>query len=513
MQRTDVLIIGAGPTGLVLALWLTKAGIKVRIIDKAENAGTTSRAIVIHARNLEFYHQLGVDSIAVEKGIEIKGANLWVRGKKAAHIPFTELHASISPYQYMLGFPQDQQEEMLEKQLANLGVAVERSTELVSFEQSPTGVRAQLKKTNGEKELCEATYLAGCDGAHSAVRQQLCTGFPGGTYQETFYVADLCSKGEFHNGEVNIALDAADFLAIFPLKGTGSMRLVGTIRPEAINKEPLEWKDVSEGIIKRLKIDVEEVKWFSTYRVHHRVAAYFRKGNVFLLGDAGHIHSPVGGQGMNTGIGDAVNLAWKIGAVINDKAPVAMLDTYEPERMAFARQLVATTDRAFTFVSARGFFATQIRIHVVPLLLPLLFKFAAVRRLLFRTVSQTAINYRQSSLSSGSAGEVKGGDRLPWVPMNGGSDNFAGLTTLKWQVHVYGEVPASIQTFCNERNVKLHVFSWNISAKTAGLKKNAVYVIRPDGHIGIAAPDANLVKITAYFDKWSIGVLAPVKSK
>jgi 2-polyprenyl-6-methoxyphenol hydroxylase-like FAD-dependent oxidoreductase len=505
MQKTEVLIIGAGPTGLVLALWLTKAGVKVRIVDKAAKPGTTSRAIVIHARNLEFYQQLGIAHIAVEKGVEIKAGNLWVRGKKAGRVPLSDLKVKISPYQFLLGFPQDQQEEMLENELAKLGVKVERSTELISFKQLEGGIRAELKNSGGTTGQCDATYLAGCDGARSNIREQLGVGFPGGTYAETFYVADLKAKGLIEQGEVNIALDDADFLAIFPLQGSDSIRLVGTIRPEAMNNKELKWEDVSEGIIRRLKIEVEKVNWFSTYRVHHRVASHFRSENVFLAGDAGHIHSPVGGQGMNTGIGDAVNLAWKLAAVIKDKAPAAILDTFEPERISFARRLVATTDSAFTFVSSRGPFAAWIRMHLAPLLLPVLFRFEPVRRFMFLNLSQTAINYRHSDLSVGTAGKIKGGDRLPWVMNHDGSDNFTCLNIMKWQVHIYGDNSPSIQELCDKREIKLHVFEWSEAAKDAGLKKNATYILRPDGYVGMNEPDSDVPKIIAYFDKWNVG--------
>ena len=196
-----------------------------------------------------------------------------------------------------------------------------------------------------------------------------------------------------------------------------------------------------------MRIDVERVNWFSTYHVHHRVADHFRKGRAFLLGDAAHIHSPVGGQGMNTGIGDAMNLAWKLAAVLHGRADASLLDSYEPERIAFARRLVATTDRAFTGVTSPGAIARRVRLHIVPLLLPLLFGFTAVRRLMFRTVSQTAVNYRASRLSEGRAGAVHGGDRLPWVKPtdDGAKDNFAPLTSLDWQVHVYGDASPEIR--------------------------------------------------------------------
>ena len=505
MQKTEVLIIGAGPTGLVLALWLAKIGVKARIIDKADKPGTTSRALVIHARSLEFYHQMGFAETAIKRGIEIKGANIWTGGKQTGHIAFSDLKENITPYQFMFGLPQDEEEQMLEQQLAAMGVSVDRSTELISFEQTETGIQAQLTKANGEQDTCEATYLAGCDGAHSAVRRLLGVKLPGGTYDETFYVADIKSKGRFVQGEVNIALDEADFLAIFPLK-PGEIRLVGTIREDALNKKQLEWEDVSESIIKRLKLEIEEVKWFSTYRVHHRVATHFRKGNVFLLGDASHIHSPVGGQGMNTGIGDAVNLAWKMGEVINGKAPDAILDTYEQERMRFAKRLVATTDKAFEFISARSSFATWVRIHIVPYLVPWLMGFVQMRRFLFRTMSQTSISYLNSLLSEGSVGELKAGERLPWVELEGGTDNFESLTTMKWQVHVYGTASKALQELCNKRSINLNVFYWNKTADEAGLKEDAIYGVRPDGYIGIACHANETQKMESYFEKWRIGV-------
>jgi len=142
MQKTEVLIIGAGPTGLVLALWLAKIGVKARIIDKADKPGTTSRALVIHARSLEFYHQMGFAETAIKRGIEIKGANIWTGGKQTGHIAFSDLKENITPYQFMFGLPQDEEEQMLEQQLAAMGVSVDRSTELISFEQTETGIQA-----------------------------------------------------------------------------------------------------------------------------------------------------------------------------------------------------------------------------------------------------------------------------------------------------------------------------------------------------------------------------------
>jgi hypothetical protein len=249
------------------------------------------------------------------------------------------------------------------------------------------------------------------------------------------------------------------------------------------------------------------VNWFSTYRVHHRVADRFREGRAFLLGDAAHIHSPVGGQGMNTGIGDAVNLAWKIADVVHGRAESSLLDSYGQERIAFARRLVATTDQAFKGVTSDGAIARRVRLNIVPAIAPALFSFRATRRFMFRTISQTAIRYRGSSLSDGRAGDVHGGDQLPWVPASANVlDNFTPLTSLAWQVHVYGEASPGTQAACDERNLPLHLFPWHPEMGRAGLRRHAVYLVRPDGYVGLADADGSGAAITSYLDARKINL-------
>jgi 2-polyprenyl-6-methoxyphenol hydroxylase-like FAD-dependent oxidoreductase len=485
---TQVLIVGAGPTGLVLALWLTRLGVRVRIVDKTAEPGTTSRALAVQARTLEFYSQIGLADTVVERGRKTIAANLWVAGKRAAHAVLGEMGKGLSPFPYALIFPQDEHERLLVERLSQAGVQVERRTELIKFEDAAGRVLAHLKRPDGEQETCEAAYIAGCDGAHSTVREALQIGFPGGVYEHLFYVADVEASGASVNGELNIALDKTDFLVVFPLKGEGRARLIGTVREEAAHqRDELSWNDVSTRVLEWMPMDVERVNWFSTYRVHHREAGHFCVGRAFLLGDAAHIHSPVGGQGMNTGIGDAVNLAWKLAAVLHGHAEASLLDTYEPERIAFARRLVATTDRAFTAVTSSGALARLIRLHIVPLLLAPIYRSTAARRLMFRTVSQTAVNYRESSLSEGRAGAVHGGDRLPWVKSAlNGSDNFAVLSSLAWQVHIYGEANSEIRRLSEERGLPLHVFPWGPEVGRTGLRRNAVYLLRPDGYVALA---------------------------
>jgi len=495
-----VLIVGAGPTGLVLALWLTKLGVSVRIIDKAAEPGTTSRAVAVQARTLELYRQVDFADAVVDAGVKVAGATLWARSSKVAHISLERMGQGLSPFPFALTCPQDVHERLLIDRLDALGVRVERQTSLVRFEQHADSVRAVLETPNGSEDVCEATYVAGCDGAHSTVREMLASGFPGGTYSGLFYVADVNASGAAVDGDIHVDLEEADFLAVFPLKGAGSLRLIGPItsEPDVEHREP-NVDDVTRRATENMKLVISRVNWFSTYRVHHRVATRFRDGRAFLLGDAAHVHSPVGGQGMNTGIGDAVNLAWKLAAVLRGGAGADLLATYETERIGFARRLVATTDRAFTVVTKQGPVARRVRTRLVPLIAPPIFRLASVRRFLFHTVSQIGVNYRDSPLSVGTAGGVQGGDRLPWVQIEPAKDNHGPLASLTWQVHVYGEAQRGVTEACAKLELPLHQFAWRAEMRRAGLRRGALYLVRPDGYVALADPDAIPGRLREYF--------------
>ncbi|HET6630305.1 MAG TPA: FAD-dependent monooxygenase [Woeseiaceae bacterium] len=510
MQKPFVLIAGAGPTGLALALWLTRLGARVRIVDKTAEPGTTSRALAVQARTLELYRQLGIAGGLVGGGIRIAGVNLWVKGKQAARLPLGRIGEGMSPYPFALVFPQDAHERLLVECLEAAGLAVERRTELVRVERSGHEVSATLRRPDGSEETCEPAYLAGCDGAASFVREALGIGFPGGTYEGLFYVADVEASGPVADDELHVDFDDADFLLVFPLRGQRRLRLVGFVRAapgrnvlDKAGREPdeLTFADVSDRAIRHLQLEDIEVHWFSTYHVHHRVAHRFRDGRVFLLGDAAHIHSPVGGQGMNTGIGDAVNLAWKLAAALQDRAAERLLDSYEPERIAFAERLVATTDRAFTVVTRQGWLARLVRTRVVPAVLPVLFRLPAARKFIFRTVSQLGVNYRDSMLSVGAAGRVRGGDRLPWVRIDPATDNFAPLAAIAWQVHVYGEAQGRVADACRALGLPLRQFSWGTEMQRAGLRRGALYLVRPDGYVALADPEADPLRLRRYVEE------------
>jgi FAD binding domain len=268
-------------------------------------------------------------------------------------------------------------------------------------------------------------------------------------------------------------------------------------------KKTLTWEDVDRRPIDRIGLEIDRLSWFSTYRVHHRVADRFRRGGVFLLGDAGHIHSPVGGQGMNTGLGDAMNLAWKLAAVIGGRAKEDLLDTYEPERIAFARRLVATTDRVFKAASSDGPIAEWARTQLLPRLLPRAIGTRLGKHLLFDSLSQIGIEYRDSAWSEGRAGSIHAGDRLPWVaPLrDGDADNFTPLASVDWQAHVYGPSPPDLFAACNAHRIALHGFPFDDAAKKASLEKGTAYLVRPDGYIGAIVSGASASRdLARYLD-------------
>lgn len=503
-DSTHILIAGAGPTGLALALFLAKQGVKPRLIDKASGPGQASRAMVVQARTLEFYRQLGFADEVVRRGIEMEAGHLWEGGQEVAVFPLGEIGQGLSPYPFALSFPQDDHERLLNEQLAAVGLAVEWETELVGFHDDGDSVRVTLRK-NGAEEDSTVAYLCGCDGAHSVVRQTLAVGFPGGTYEQSFFVADVeAESGGAPEHGFKMCVGAKALCLAFPIRRTGMNRLIGAVPEELAGRDNLTFEDIRPHAERLVGVRVGAVNWFSTYRVHHRVAERFRVGRAFLSGDAGHIHSPAGGQGMNTGIGDAVNLAWKLAAVLQRRADASLLDTYETERLTFAHSLVATTDKLFQLVTGSGMGRQLFREALLPHLAPFLLGFSAIRRGAFRLVSQVRIHYPDSALSQGTAGDVHGGDRLPWVSFPDGADNFAPLTSVDWQIHLYGEAQQTLRDAARETTMALHEFAWTEKMAEAGLKRDALYLIRPDGYVALADAGQDVDKLRASLAKFQI---------
>jgi 2-polyprenyl-6-methoxyphenol hydroxylase-like FAD-dependent oxidoreductase len=500
-MTAPILIVGAGPTGLVLALFLKRHGVAFRIVDRARGPGEQSRALVVQARTLEFYRQLGLADRAVAAGTVIEAVRMREAGSEVARVPLAGIGCDMSPYPFILCLPQDEHERLLVEALAAEGVAVEWNTRATALSQDADGVAVTLAGPGGEARATFA-WVAGCDGARSAVREAFGVAMAGGTYERLYYVADVRPRAPMAP-ELVLGLDRGAFALTLPARKGQNQRLIGFV-PEGREADP-GFEDVRQSAERLLGVEVAEVNWFSTYRVHHRVAATFRVGRCFLLGDAGHLHSPVGGQGMNTGIGDAVNLSWKLAQVVCGPAPERLLDTYETERIGFARALVATTDRVFQAVADTGLIGNVVRGFVMPTLFPAVTSLESGRHAAFRLLSQLGIAYPKSALSEGAAGRLAGGDRLPWLAE---ADNFAPLASLEWQLHLFGDPPEDFAATAKSLNLPIHRFAWSEAAKTASFEAGAAYLVRPDGYLALVTRRADGAALRAYVERWGLSFTA-----
>lgn len=510
-DKTEVLVVGAGPSGLVLALWLTRQGVRVRIIDQSEIIPSTSRALAIHARTVELYRQLDLADTLLESGFSMRHTNVWSEGVHRSRIAIGDGGKDLTPYPFIHVCSQDRHEKLLEEKLNAMGVDVERRRELVDCRPHESGVTARWKVLDSDEdkeEVIEAAFVAGCDGSHSTVRHSCGIDFAGEMYKQQFFVADIKGSGPTINGEANLAICQSEITLTFPFDNGHSIRLTGAVDDEAMAKQEeaeLTLDDVAGRTIQTMNLQVEQLNWLTVYRIHHRVAEVFRKDRVFLVGDAAHIHSPVGGQGMNTGIGDAINLAWKLATVLRGHATMAFLDSYQAERQAFAQTLVQTTDRSFNAIAAKSYLSGFVRSWFVPYIVPILARLHMVRSRAFSGMSQILLNYRDGPLSAGfSAGSVQGGDRVPWAPVDG-CDNHDSLREITWQVHVYGSNASdALADWCRATHIPLHVFPWHPKYQDVGLAQDAAYLIRPDSYIAVV--ELNSPGFEGYFKSVGINI-------
>ncbi|MDB5100591.1 MAG: hypothetical protein JWM80_5012 [Cyanobacteria bacterium RYN_339] len=503
-MEARVLVVGAGPTGLMLAGWLARLGVPALVVDKKDGPSRETRALGVQARTMETYDMLGLGAEALAGGVPARGFNMWVHHRHVGRLQFADMAADVSPHPYMFIFGQDKNEAMLLAHLRAHGGDVQWRTELVGLTQDDQGVAVTLKGPDGVLRVENVAWVCGCDGASSGVRHAVGVGFPGGTYEHRFFVADVGASGGLKPHEVNLCLDEARFGAFFPMPGEGRWRVVGMLEQHLLDRQDLTFEDVRGDVEAHFPAKVTEVTWFSTYNVHHRVAEHFRVGRVFLLGDAGHIHSPAGGQGMNTGLMDATNLGWKLAMVCHGTTDDRLVWSYAPEREPFARQLVETTDRAFSLVTSDNGLARFVRTGLAPGLFPILTAIPAVRAEIFGVISQTRVNYRRGPISKGALEGVQPGDRLPWVRFTDDYTNYDGLKDLAPRVHVYGELPAGLEDWVlGHPGLAIQKHPFTPEAARKGLRLNAVYLVRPDGYVGYAALRFSASELDAYLrDAW-----------
>ncbi len=504
-MKTDVIIIGAGPTGLSLASQLIRYGVDFIILDEKETTTPFSKAIGVQARTLEIYEQIDLAEKLIEQGAIAEKARLVESGEVRGEVDLSNVGGGMSPYPFLLLVEQGKHEKILYDHLKSHENKVWWQTRLESFTQDVESVTANYRNDDGETGTIEAKFLVGCDGAKSLVRHTLGLEFEGSTFERLFYVADVQIDWQFSHDALMLFLMKNSLLAFFPMVGENRYRIVGTF-PEEFAKDEgdILYEEIEKRVIEdtQLNLDISHVNWFSVYKVHSRRVSKFSLGRCFLAGDSAHVHTPAGAQGMNTGIQDAYNLAWKMALVLLGKSDVKLLETYNEERLANAKKLLQTTDRLFDFGASEEPITAFFRLHVFPYIVGFALKFDAVKELIFPIISQIGINYRHSSLSETDGNfAVKAGDRMPYFTIEGASV-YEKLKEPKFHLLTFFDgknKPPNFAEILPDELFNFHEFSLypNIS-EIFGANRSFIVLLRPDNYIGFICEEASVEKSKKY---------------
>nr|WP_281257732.1 FAD-dependent monooxygenase [Asanoa hainanensis] len=509
-------MVGGGPTGLAMAALLIAQGARPRIVDRNFDRARESRALAIQPRTLEVLAGLGVSDELVRQGNP--NVRLLIHaGRRTVPLPMFDLGFADTRYPFLLFLSQAHTEQVLIDHLRAHGVEVERGVELTSLTQDTASTTGTLRHRDSAIEHLEVPYVVGCDGARSTVRELAGIAFEGSSYPQTFVLADLDADG-LDAGIAHVFVSARGMLFFFPLVSPAAWRVLA-MRPRAESAAPgatVTLNDVQELANQYTDgaVHLRDPVWMTNFRLHHRAASRYRAERIFLAGDAAHIHSPAGAQGMNTGIQDAANLAWKLAYALSGQAPDRILDSYGTERAPVGRTVLRMSDRAFTIATSTNPLVRFARARVAPTMLPLAAKISRGRGAIFRTVSQLNISYPHSPLStSGPAGSSRcaaAGDRLPDAPLASGStpSTLHGLTAAPgWHLLLCG---AGWPAEPSPPRLSVHRLDRPTAAALDRLRVHepTAILVRPDGHIGYrGGTDINALR--AYLDQWLPGTRLP----
>ncbi len=548
---TDVLVIGAGPTGLTLASELLRHGVRCRVIDRLAEPVVYSKAAIVHARTMEVFDAMGVVAAILPHTKAVHGMNAFSEGKRVMHVAFDDLD---SPYPHVWGMSQRDTEAVLARHVARITEGfsdrgIERGVELQSFVQGDDGVRAKVTSPDGESEI-HARYLVGADGSHSRVRHALDIPFEGAAYEERIIQADLRVSWPIamHDDEISAFLHPDGPLACFPLFTDGRYRLIAFMPPGDDREPTLElFQQIAEE--RSMKgVKVSDPAWMVPFSIHCRMVPRYRDRRVFLAGDAAHIHSPAGGQGMNTGIQDAFNLAWKLALVVRAAARPDLLDSYDAERRPIARATLDATDAA----TKRGAAAVRLRHPLAIGLRNQLMSFVSsvelVREKMTQTLSMLGLGYPESPIvrqdrPSAWSANVAGGDGehpslVDWAAFGDGPAPGARVARLfeqrrspKHSLLLFDGAGATAAGYDNldriarrvrtryGQNVDVAVvlpggrkpsgFAWDGAIlddgdgtlhQYFGARSECLYLVRPDGYVGYRSQPADEGKLLAYLE-------------
>jgi 2-polyprenyl-6-methoxyphenol hydroxylase-like FAD-dependent oxidoreductase len=545
-SATDVLIVGAGPTGLTLAAQLAQFGTRFRIIDRLPDRAQESRALGVQARSLEILQYLGLGDKLAARGNKSATVTMHVEGRVAPRVSLSDFAAPDTRYPYILFVSQAETEGLLLQHLEERGVTIERGKELTKFTEGASGISCELRNAAGHTEHVDAQYLVGCDGAHSVVRKGAHIPFEGEAYLQDFMLGDIEVEA---SPDVTLAKDSihpfvgGQGIAIFfPLGHPASWRVIAMSARSAAQSTLVP---AGEDAPQTAKLSLEELQqaidgatgggvrahspvWLTHFRLHHRQATTYRRGRVFIAGDAAHIHSPVGAQGMNTGIQDAWNLGWKLAFVVRGAADERLLNTYEAERWPVGRALLRYTDRVFGMV-VRSLtpspIASWLRRTVPGRVIPFVLGSQRLRTYAFRFVSELDIRYRGSpAVVEGIPRLQRGaraGDRLPDLPVIArapatwlqaatigphfclllcGSESGWDLTPVR-ECGLSVDV-LSVRYLSSGGDARDMVDTDLKALRLLGVTGVAQYLVRPDGYVAFRCAGRDLSAVAAYLSSW-----------
>jgi 2-polyprenyl-6-methoxyphenol hydroxylase-like FAD-dependent oxidoreductase len=504
----DVLVVGAGPTGLTLAANLAAFGATVRVVDRRDAAARESRALVVQPRTLEVLRPLGVTQALLDRGDGAARVRLHLDGHEVV-VPLSDFAVDDTSYPFLLVLRQAEVEAALLANLAARGLPVEWGAELLSYRAGQAGVSCTVRRSDGRTELVRARYLVGCDGADSTVRRHAGVEFKGGAYRRSVLLADIDIDEDLPGDAAHVFVGPDGVLVAFAAGEHAAWRLllVEDHRPGHTDDPEAEVRAAAEGLSAG-RVRARRVAWTARIPLQHRLAATFRSGRVFLAGDAAHVHSPAGAQGMNTGIQDASNLGWKLALTARGVAAAALLDTYGAERRPVARAVLALTHLAFWVETANSFPIRRARAALAPLAVPVGLRHAWLQTLAFRAAGQLWIRYPRGPAAVEGLPRLRrgpaAGQRLPDLPVlvDGVPRRLQhALATPAFQLLLCG-LPGAWQQQQLERLqarygrlVAVHRLGTEPSAAALcdpggatlarlGVRNGAQYLVRPDGHVG-----------------------------
>lgn len=531
----DILIVGAGPTGLTMAAVLARHGMRPRIVDRAlEPPDDRSRAVVLQARTLELFADLGVVQEVLSEALVVDEVSFFSPSGQRGTLRIDPRWID-SRFGRIVSLPQDRTEAILSDLLSRSNVAVERGVELVALADRGTSAEATLRHADGREEVVSVDWVVGCDGLHSAVRELSGIPFVGSTYPDEGLLGDVEICWPLPDGQIAICPGVTGVLLAFPLPGSHHFRAI-LIHPASAGVEDRglseqEFVAAVQAAVPRVPnakpVEVLANHWLTRYRLHRKGAQEYRRGRSFIAGDAAHVHSPVGAQGMNTGIQDAFNLGWKLALVARGEAPEGLLDSYDAERRPVGERLLRVTDRFFAVAVGGGRLGRKVR-QLLPTIAIRALQLPFVRKRIARFVSQTAIRYRASPLSEEAHGASRldssapqAGDRAPDVEL--GPSRwlaellhrpghtlllFAGRSTalLERFATMSEQIESRYGSLVSPVMIRLdpaHPAIGEVDRRGAahgryGAEQGAMYLVRPDGYIAFrgAATDVEVLRAT-----------------